>query len=183
MPTPPERKAPPIEVNEEPRWKEARPGIPAIPFPSRRIFRAAGAEKTAALIRRMHARMRESEIGAMFPADDAAFGALVTRATAYFIESTGGPAEFTAHHGKPCMGTFHGRVAVDLKARAVWLRSLWLAFRDVDFPEAAREEFWNWVEPFSILVMNRYDPGRRTPRYPYAELVAAADPAALFAAN
>ncbi len=177
----PVRKASPIEVGEELRWKEARPGIPAIPFPSRAIHRAAGTEKTAALIRRMHERMRASEIGHYFPVSDRAFDALITRQAAYFIESTGGPADFTARFGKPSMGTFHRRVAVDIDARKVWLRSLWLAFADVDYPETAREEFWNWVEPFSILVMNRHeDPTKKPRRYPYAE-VAAADPALVFA--
>lgn len=177
----PVRKAPPIEVGEDLRWVAERPGIPAIPFPSQALFRAAGEEKLRALVTRWHERMRASEIGDYFPQGERAFAALIDRQAAYFIESTGGPAEFTARHGKPCMGTFHRRVAVDARARDIWLRSIWLAFDDVGFPEAAREEFWNWVEPFSVLVMNRHpDPTAKARRYPYADMVAASEPVGMF---
>ena len=164
---------PPIEVGPELRWSDkGSKSLPPIPFPSWNIYRGAGEAKIRALARRLHERLRDSEAGAMFPRNPRLFDAVVRRIEDYFVESTGGPPVYTTHLGRPDMGRFHARAPVDARARDVWLGCLWAAFDDVDFPAEHRAEFWDWVEPFSLRVMNRHDPIRRLARYPYAETLA-----------
>lgn len=146
-----------LEVGDEVRWVEGFQELdcPPVPFPSRRVFAAAGERLIRALVRRHHERLRVSAVAALFPTEPAAFSALVERSADYFVEACGGSAYFTSSQGKPCMRGRHFPFTIDERAREVWLEQLWLAFDDVDFPAAVRREFWDWVEPFSIRMINR----------------------------
>jgi len=159
-------------VGDEVRWVDGFYELecPRVPFPSRRIFALAGEPMLRALVLRHHQRLYESPLRTLFPADRKRFLAGVTRAADYAIEVSGGPKYFTPHHGKPCMRKRHYPFTIDEAARDIWLRQLWWAFDEVDFPAPIREEYWGWVEAFSIRMINRRTQRAQPQRYPFRDV-------------
>lgn len=64
----------------------------------------------------------------------------------------------------------HYPFTIDESAREIWLRHLWLAFDDVGFPVQIRQEYWEWVEPFSIRMINRRTQRAPPQRYPFVDV-------------
>jgi hemoglobin len=64
----------------------------------------------------------------------------------------------------------HYPFTIDEAAREVWLRELWLAFDDVGFPAQLRREYWEWVEAFSIRMINRRTRRAQPRRFPFADM-------------
>ena len=159
-------------VGNEIRWVDANSelGAPPVPFPSRRIFESAGEEMLRALVRSHHRRLLESPLGQLFPTNEREFVAGVRRAADYVIETCGGPAYFTSHHGKPCMRKRHYPFVIDEAARDIWLGLLCEAFDDVGFPADIRQEYWDWAEAFSIRMINHRSGRIPLRRYPYPDL-------------
>jgi hemoglobin len=159
-------------VGAEVRWVEGlwELEFPRVPFPSRRIFEVAGEPTLRALVLRHHQRLYDSPLRALFPADRERFLAGVARAADYAVETCGGPHYFTARLGKACMRKRHYPFTIDEVAREIWLGQLWLAFNDVAFPAELRQEYWEWVEAFSIRMINRRTQRAQPQRYPFAEV-------------
>ena len=157
---------------DEVRWVEGffEMEFPRVPFPSRRIFTVAGEAILRSLVLRHHERLYETPLRALFPADRRRFLAAVTRAADYAVETCGGPKYFTSIRGKPCMRKRHYPFTIDESAREIWLRQLWRAFDDVGFPAQVRQEYWEWVEPFSIRMINRRTQRAPPQRYPFADV-------------
>ena len=143
--------------------------FPRVPFPSRRIFEVAGEGTLRALVLRHHERLYDSPLRALFPADRRRFLAGVARAADYAVETCGGPPYFTSRLGKACMRKRHYPFTIDEAAREIWLGELWLAFDDVGFPAQVRQEYWEWVEAFSIRMINRRTQRAQPRRFPFAE--------------
>lgn len=159
-----------LQAVDEVRWMESHADLvfPPVPFPSKRVFEATGADLLRALVRRHHERLKATEVGALFPDDVAMFAAAVAKAADFVVEACGGPELFTPVHGPMRMRIRHFPVAIDERAREVWLRELHASFDDVGFPEAVREEYWNWMEPFSIRMITRRTTRDQPRRHPYA---------------
>ena len=159
-------------VGDAVRWVDGffEMEFPRVPFPSRRIFEVAGETILRSLVLRHHERLYETPLRALFPADRQRFIGAATRAADYAVETCGGPHYFTSSRGKPCMRKRHYPFTIDESAREVWLRQLWLAFDDVGFPAQIRQEYWEWVEPFSIRMINRRTQRAPPQRYPFADV-------------
>ena len=144
--------------------------FPEVPFPSRRVLETVGETALRKLVRRHHERLRKSEIGYMFPKDNDEFAAAVSKIADFVIESCGGAAEYTRTEGRGCMRTRHFPFVIDEASREVWLICLWLALEESDFPDPIRKEYWSWMEPFSIRMINRRTQRGQPERFPFASI-------------
>ena len=142
--------------------------MPEVPFASRRVLEVAGDAGLRELTRRHHELLRASEIGHLFTADDLAFAALIERVADYVVETCGGPALFTPTHGDTCMRVRHFPFTIDERGREVWLEMLFQAMGETAFPVEIREEYWAWMEPFSLRMINRRTTKTQPVRLPYA---------------
>ena len=142
--------------------------FPEVPFPSKKIYDAMGPEKITAMVHHHHSLLRKSVVGHMFPEDDALFDAATQKTAAFFIEATGGPALFSKAHGHPALRERHFRFIIDEKGREIWLMMYKKTLKEIDFPKAHLEEFWNWIEPLSIRMINRRTGFEAPRRYPFA---------------
>lgn len=141
--------------------------FPEVRFPSRQMLEGVGEIAMRRLVRRHHDLLRVSEIGNMLPADKAKYEAVVNRISDFVIESCGGPANYTLVNGQGCLRTRHFPVTIDEAGRKTWLACLMQALDESEFPHALREEYWNWMEPLSIRMVNRRTEKRQPGRYPY----------------
>ncbi|VVM04616.1 Group 2 truncated hemoglobin YjbI [Methylacidimicrobium tartarophylax] len=140
--------------------------FPDVPFPSPRIFAATGEEALRLLVHRHHEYLLKSPIHYLFPPDKEALEKLVRRAADFVVEMCGGPRYYTSTRGEPRMRSRHFPTTIDERAREVWLICYRDALKEAGFPLPILEEFWNWIEPFSIRMVNRrttWDPPRRVP--------------------
>jgi len=163
-------KAPFTPAGDEVRFAEPKIDFvfPEVPFPSKRIYAAMGPERITEMVRHHHTLLRKSVIRDMFPADDAAFEAATQKTAAFFIEVTGGPRAFTEKHGHPALRERHFRFIIDEKGREIWLMMYKKTLREIGFPKEHLEEFWNWIEPLSIRMINRRTGFEAPKRYPFA---------------
>ncbi len=146
--------------------------LPEVPFPSLRVLELAGETGLRRLVAQHHALLRRSAIGGLFAQDLDVFAQLVARVADFVVEACGGGAAYTPAHGNTCMRTRHFPFTIDESAREVWLTLLWQAMQDTDFPPAAREEYWNWMEPFSLRMVNRRTTKAQPARWAFADMPA-----------
>ena len=143
--------------------------FPPIPSPSPLVFAIAGEALLRALVRCHHDRLRDSSIGYLFPADPKHFSAVVERIGDFVVAAAAGTPRAEQPQGHIWLRTQHLSITIDETARNVWLAKMLVAFDDVGFPDAARLEYWNWVEALSILVINRRTMITQPRRYPLAD--------------
>ena len=141
--------------------------LPAMTFPSRRVLEIAGEEKLRQAVRRHHALLQASPIADLFTKDPWAFAKLAEKVADFVVESCGGAASYSERHGTVCMRTRHFPFSIDEAARETWLAALYQAMGDVDFPMAVREEYWNWLEAFSVRMINRRTMKAQPVRIPF----------------
>jgi len=146
--------------------------MPEVHFPGPAILAGLGAEGLRRLVRHHHALLRSSRIGHLFTPDPEQFAILVERIADYVVETCGGPEDFSQAHGNTCMRTRHFPFSIDEQAREAWLEKLLQAMCDTDFPQALRQEYWTWMEAFSIRMINRRTTKAQPLRLSYAEACA-----------
>jgi len=168
----------PMPVGEEVRWKDGFSDMhfPPVPFPSRKVFATTGEPMLRALVQRHHERLRDTSIGHLFPKDDERFAAGIQKAADFMVEATGGPVNLSRPQAHGCMRTRHFPFTIDEATRDIWLAQLLLAMEDVDFPANVRTEFWNWVEAFSVRMINRRTTKAAPRRYSLEEALGALQP-------
>lgn len=143
---------------------------PEVPFPSDTLYKVWGDETIRRMVRYHHGLLRKSAIGDLFPADNNAF-ALATEKTAdFFVEALGGEKVYTPVQGHPALRMRHFHITIDEKGREIWLMMYKKTINDLTMPSQCIEEFWNWIEPLSIRMINRRTTVADITRYPYASI-------------
>lgn len=141
--------------------------FPEVRFPGPHLLPAVGEPALRRLVRRHHELLRGSDIGHMLSQDPVQFDAAVERLAEFVVESCGGPANYTLRQGPGCMRSRHFPFTIDEAARETWLACMVRALDDSGIPTALCEEFWNWMEPLSIRMVNRRTQKPQPARYPY----------------
>ena len=152
-----ERPNKPRFGGEEVRVVEAMIDIifPAVPFPSNKIFKALGEEKIRAMVWHHHELLLKTKVGKLFPANEEAFKMAVDKSADFFVEALGGGDVFTSVHGEPHLRMRHFKIPIDENDREIWLGMYKKTLKEIAFPKELLEEFWNWIEPLSIRMINR----------------------------
>ncbi|WP_221795008.1 hypothetical protein [Oceanobacter mangrovi] len=158
-----------IQASEQVRWlaEKSDSAYPPVPFPSRQMFEQVGADALTQLVERQHQRLLETDIAGLFPSDPKRFLNTVSKSVDFVVEAAGGPEHFSAKQGAMRMRERHFRTTIDERARDIWLRELYYAMQDVDFPTDWRPVYWLWMESFSIRMINRRTRMAAPNRYPY----------------
>jgi hemoglobin len=141
--------------------------LPAVSYPSRRVLEIAGEEKLRQAVRRHHALLMASPIADLFPKDQWVFAKLAEKVADFVVESCGGATNYSEQNGGTCMRTRHFPFSIDERSRETWLAALFQAMVDVDFPAEVGEEYWNWLEAFSVRMVNRRTMKAQPARIPF----------------
>jgi hemoglobin len=128
---------------------------PEVPFPSRNLYEQWGEDNLRAMVRYHHGLLRKCSIGDLFPADDAMFAFATEKTANFFVEALGGEKGYTPVHGHPALRMRHFHITIDEKGREIWLMMYKKTINDLQMPSSCIEEFWNWIEPLSIRMINR----------------------------
>jgi len=143
---------------------------PEVPFPTDALYKGWGEANIRAMVRYHHALLRKSVIGSLFPADDAAFAFATEKTADFFVEALGGEKAYTPIHGHPALRMRHFHITIDEKGREIWLMMYKKTINDLKMPPEYIEEFWNWIEPLSIRMINRRTTVADIERHPYGSI-------------
>lgn len=143
--------------------------VPPIPLPSPNVAHRAGEALLRALVERHHERLRDSCLSPLFPIDPGRFAEGIRRAADYVVETCGGPRRTVGDGQESSMRGSHFHHTIDESAREVWLAELLLAFDDVSFPRELRPTIWNWLEAFSVRMINRRTTFAQPDHYPFSQ--------------
>lgn len=144
--------------------------FPEVKFPSKKVYLAAGEELLRKLVEVHHENLMKSKIHYLFPTSHEKLRSLIERSADFVVEMCGGPPYYTLTRGEPKMRARHFSVTIDEKAREIWLACYKHALKDVHFPLSVLEEFWQWIESFSIRMINRRTTLEPPRRVPYSEI-------------
>jgi hemoglobin len=126
--------------------------------PSREIYPRMGRENLYRMIEEFYRELGTSAIRAMFPED---LVVSAHKSAAFFAQLTGGPQEYSEQHGPPRMRARHLAFRITPQSRAEWLacfeRVLGHAVQDFDFPAEHLEGFRQFLQKFSLWMVNAAD--------------------------
>lgn len=150
--------------------------FPPIAAPARDAFVGVDDGMLRKLVTFHHDLLRRSSIGDLFPSNPKRFADVVARIAAFVVEMIHGSPDYAQARGLVWFRTRHLALTIDETARNVWLAAMLVAFDEVGFPAAARQEFWNWVEALSIRAITRRTMIGQPRRYPLEEAATALAP-------
>ncbi|WP_373073052.1 globin [Sulfurimonas sp.] len=128
---------------------------PPVPFPSNKIYKALGEVKIREMVDHHHQLLLNTKVGKLFPANEEALKMAIDKSADFFVEALGGDDVFTSAHGEPHLRMRHFKIPIDESDREIWLAMYKKTLKEISFPEEHLEEFWNWIEPLSIRMINR----------------------------
>ena len=146
---------------------DVKTSLPPIAFPPKTFLEHVGTKTIATMVLHHHRLLRHSSIAHMYPSDDAQFLEGVAKATHFLIEALGGEKVYTFSYGSPMLCRTHAPFVIDEDARLVWLETYKQTLHDLDFPKELIEVFWNWIEPFSLRMVNQRSRVHLSMRMPY----------------
>lgn len=143
---------------------------PEVPFPSILLYQQWGEDNIRKMVRYHHGLLRKSAIGDLFPSDDTMFAFATEKTADFFVEALGGEKHYTPVHGHPALRMRHFHITIDEKGREIWLMMYKKTINDLGMPKERIEEFWNWIEPLSIRMINRRTTVAPIERHPYSSV-------------
>ena len=129
---------------------------PAVTIPSRDFLKQLGEDGIRKMVSRHYDLMRESDIKHLFPPTDDEFEKAKLRSSDFMIQICGGPEYFNENRGKPMMTKRHAPFTITMEGRNVWLTCYRQALLETNLPEPMIRSFWEYINVFSIWMVNSY---------------------------
>ncbi len=129
--------------------------------PPKAFFEAiGGVEGMKRFMYSFYDKIYESDIAHFFPQDEEEFAKVKEKNTRFFIQICGGPKIYD-EAGDMDLNTymveFHKNFSIDERARIEWLGTMREALDELHIDQTLKEAFWEYVESFSKLTVNRFD--------------------------
>lgn len=134
---------------------EYTPGTrPNVDLPSTEMYRILGEQGIRKLIGDHYNFLKQSEIRDLFPESESGFDKAKKNAADFFVQICGGPMYFNKNRGRPMMYKRHLPHRITAEARIVWLKCFKQALQKTDVPEDVKQSFWNYINDFSVWMIN-----------------------------
>lgn len=127
---------------------------PPVTKPDPKVLEFLGENGMREIISRHYDLLRVSKIKDMFPQDDAEFEQAKINSADFFIQICGGVDYFNQHRGNPMMVKRHAPFKITPSARVVWLECYIEILKDLDMPDDLKQSFWNYLDIFSMWMIN-----------------------------
>lgn len=130
---------------------------PPVELPNPEILNHLGEDGMRKLVSDHYDLLRQSKIKGLFPPSDEGFALAKKHSADFFIQICGGPKYFNESRGRPMMAARHAPFAITQEARRIWLESYIMVLQGLDMSDELKESFWNYLDVFSIWMMNTHD--------------------------
>ena len=132
--------------------------LPKVSLPDPGIYLVLKEEGLTRLLKAVYRCLGKSSIRDLFPKTDKALDLAAEKSALFFIGICGGPPLFERLYGPPQMRARHQRFSITSEAREAWLgcwkEVLFEETNAVGFPQEFRQGFWNYLEAFSVWMVN-----------------------------
>lgn len=138
-------------------WSNAKEyfSLPSIIKPPKELIQLLDIKTIETIVIHHHRLLQKSEIAYLYPVDEDIFMEGVKKVTYFIIQVLGGGEIYTTTYGEPHMCKTHRPFAIDANARIVWLKLYAQTLKELHFPKEYVESFWNWLESFSLRMVNK----------------------------
>ena len=127
---------------------------PNVNLPSIEMYNVLGEEGIRKLVSDHYDLLVQSSVRGLFPGNEAELKRAKKHAADFFIQVCGGPMYFNKNRGRPMMFKRHLPFKITPQAREVWLDCYRQALKKQDIPEEVAQSFWNYLNDFSIWMVN-----------------------------
>ncbi|MGB5792212.1 globin [Poseidonibacter sp.] len=127
---------------------------PPVTKPSPMVLEFLGEEGMRKLVSDHYDLLKESNIRGLFPPSEQGFALAKQHSADFFIQICGGHPYFNENRGAPMMAARHAPFAITPEARRIWLESYIIVLSALDMPDDLKESLWNYLDIFSIWMMN-----------------------------
>src|SRR5690554_6459185 len=127
---------------------------PNVTLPTYEMYTILGDEGIRKLVSDHYDQLVKSPIKEMFPQDEAELERAKKHGFDFFIQICGGPMYFNKNRGRPMMFKRHLPFKITADARVVWLNCYRDALLKQNLPEDVLTSFWNYLNDFSMWMVN-----------------------------
>ncbi|AXH14637.1 globin [Malaciobacter mytili] len=127
---------------------------PPVSLPTPQFLELLKEEGIRKLVSDHYDLLRQSNIKGLFPPTDEGFALAKEHSADFFIQICGGPKYFNEKRGAPMMAARHSPFKINQEARRIWLESYAMVLAPLQIPEEVKKSFWNYIDIFSIWMMN-----------------------------
>ena len=131
--------------------------IPPVQKPNPNFLKEVTEEGIRDLLTRLYTCLDTSPIRDIFPAKDTQEMMKASQISAdFFIQICGGPQYFNQNRGMPQMRGRHAPFTITAEARLHWLICFEEALKPLEgkISEDSLQSFWNYINIFSIMMIN-----------------------------
>lgn len=134
---------------------------PMVPLPDMAFLEHLQEAGIRRLISDHYDALVRSPIADLFPSDAKKLAKAKQHSADFFIQICGGPDYFTQHRGQPMMARRHAPFAITPRARTLWLTCYQPLLSNLDIPEPITQSFWDYLNLFSVWMINTEDGGEQ----------------------
>ena len=127
---------------------------PDVTLPSTQLFTLLGEEGIRNLVSDHYDLLKISGVKHLFPQDELGLQRAKEHSSDFFIQICGGPMYFSKHRGKPQLYKRHLPHKITPEARKEWLECYKQVLGKRELPEEVLQSFWNYLDVFSIWMVN-----------------------------
>jgi hemoglobin len=130
---------------------------PNVALPNPKILEVLGEDGIREMIAHHYDLLVQTEIKGLFPPTKEGLEAAKKHAADFFIQICGGPRYFDNSRGAPRMVARHMPFKIDSNARIIWLENFAKAIEETNLDNDLKKSFWNYIDIFSIWMVNTTD--------------------------
>lgn len=127
---------------------------PEVRLPSYDMYKVLGEEGIRRLVSDHYDLLSQSAVKGLFPQNEPELERAKKNAADFFVQVCGGPMYFNKNRGRPMMYKRHLPHKITVQAREVWLECYRQALQKQDIPEETALSFWNYLNDFSMWMVN-----------------------------
>lgn len=127
---------------------------PAVTKPSPDFLKLLTEEGIRKMVSDHYNLLIRSEIKHLFPRTEEALNKAKQNSADFFIQICGGHNYYEENRGKPMLAKRHAAGAINSEARIVWLQCYIQVLSELELPEEVLYSFWNYLNVFSIWMVN-----------------------------
>jgi hemoglobin len=130
---------------------------PPVSLPSPEFLELLKEEGIRKLVSDHYDLLHQSNIRKLFPPTIAALKIAKKNSADFFVQICGGHPYYNENRGKPVMVKAHSRFGITMDARNTWLECYINVLSKLDLPDEVILSFWNYLNVFSIWMVNTRD--------------------------
>lgn len=134
---------------------EYTPGRPDVTLPTNEMFGLLKEEGMRKMVSDHYDLLAQSSIKDLFPKNPIALEKAKEHSADFFIQVCGGPMYFNKNRGKPQLFKRHLPHKITAEAREEWLNCYRKVLERLDLPDEVLRSFWNYLDVFSIWMVNQ----------------------------